>query len=293
MKPFLGVLDQYLCNDDISEVMVVQGTHIWIEDSNGIRCVAEISSGEIQNIVEQISRLSARRIDTMSPILDAVLPDGSRACVVIAPIAVGGTSVNIRKFPQRIFPVAAFGSEVHCQRIRNLVRDRANVVVSGATSSGKTSLISAVTHLFNPHDRVVCVEDTAEIRSNHQHFVRLQTRRENIEGNGAIHLQQLVHASLRMRPDRLVVGEVRGGEVVDMLLALSSGHSGSWTTVHAQSAQHTPQRLVSLLLRHQPQWNPREAEQLVRSAIDAIVHIVRLPTGKRMVSDVMILSETP
>lgn len=292
MSHSLGVLHQYLCDDNVTEVIVLNGSQIWIENSTGVHYEASISSSELQNIVEQISRLSGRRIDIMSPILDASLPDGSRACVVIAPIAVGGTSVNIRKFPQRILPVAAFGSEVHCQQIRQLVHERANVVVSGATSSGKTSLVSAVTQLFDSHDRVVCVEDTTEIRSNHQNFVRLQTRGANIEGNGAVLLQHLVHTSLRMRPDRLIVGEVRGAEVVDMLLALSSGHSGSWTTVHAQSAHHTPQRLISLLLRHQPQWNPRDAHQLVRSAIDAIIHIARLPTGKRMVSDVMMLRKT-
>ena len=282
----LGPIRDVLESPDVVEVMVVNGSDVWVESTTGIARHGSLSPTEVALLVEGISRLSHRRIDALSPILDARLPDGSRACVVLPPIALQGTSINIRKFPQRTLPLAAFGSEHHCEQVRQLVTSRANVVVSGETSSGKTSLISAVTEWFSPHDRVVCAEDTAEIRFRHPHVVAMQTRPANQDGMGAVTLHDLVRTSLRMRPDRLVVGEVRGTEVVDMLLALSSGHSGSWTTVHASSAAHTTQRLAALVLRHHPQWTQRDAIELVHSAVTAVVHITRLPTGRRLITDV-------
>lgn len=285
----LSPLHTFMSSSDVLEVMVVNGKDIWVERTNGTTHVGELTTTEIAMVVEGISRLSGRRVDTLSPILDARLPDGSRACVVLSPIAVHGTSVNIRKFPQRVLPLAAFGSEKLCEQVRELIVSRANVVVSGETSSGKTSLLSAATEWFSPHDRVVCVEDTTEIRFKHDHVVSLQTRPANQEGMGCVSLQDLVRTSLRMRPDRVIVGEVRGPEVVDMLLALSSGHSGSWSTVHAPSAARTTDRLVSLVQRHHPQWTHRDADRLVRGALNAVIHITRLPTGKRVITDVLAL----
>ena len=287
----LAPISDLMASPDVLEIMVVNGSDVWVERTSGFSHHCSLSTAELTLLVEGISRLSHRRIDALSPILDARLPDGSRACVVLAPIALHGTSINIRKFPQRTLPLAAFGSEHHCELVRQLVISRANVVVSGETSSGKTSLVSAATEWFSPHDRVVCAEDTAEIRFRHPHVVALQTRPANQDGMGAVTLHDLVRTSLRMRPDRLVVGEVRGTEVVDMLLALSSGHSGSWTTVHASSANHTTQRLVSLVLRHHPQWTQRDATELVHSAVTAVVHITRLANGRRTITAVRSLEE--
>ncbi|MGA0117820.1 MAG: CpaF family protein [Ilumatobacteraceae bacterium] len=287
----LRPLQPYLSSPDVVEVMVVNGTDIWVERTNGIVHEGSITSSDVAHVVEGISRLSGRRVDTMSPILDARLPDGSRACVVLPPVSIHGVSINIRKFPSRVLPLAAFATEKVCNQVRQLVTSHANVVVSGATSTGKTSLISAATEWFEPEERVVCVEDTAEIRCRYAHAVYLQTRPANQEGNGLISLHHLVTTSLRMRPDRLIVGEVRGEEVVDMLLALSSGHTGSWTSVHAVSADHTVARLASLLQRHHPQWSRATSIDLVTSAIDAVIHLERLPHGRRFISDVLVFNK--
>lgn len=283
----LQPLLQHLESPDVLEVMVVNGSDVWVESAHGINRAGTLTQEEISLITEGISRMSSRRIDALSPILDARLPDGSRACVVMPPIAIHGTSINIRKFPARPLPVAAFGSHTMCEQIRELVVNRANVVVSGATSTGKTSLVSAASEWFLPQDRVVCVEDTTEIRCRYSHVVHLQTRPANQDGVGELTLHHLVTTALRMRPDRLLVGEVRGGETLDMLLALSAGHSGSWSTVHALSAHDTISRLSTLVVRHHRRWTHEEAEKLVRSSVDAIVHIQRLHTGQRIISDIV------
>ena len=293
MKNFaLPAVQQYLDDPDVTEIMVVNGGDVWVERRTGIVLEGRIKNDDVTHLVEIISRISGRRVDALSPILDTRLPDGSRVCVVLPPIALHGISINIRRFPVRTLPLAAFGSESVCNEVRHLVTSHTNVVVSGATSTGKTSLISAATEWFSPHERIVCVEDTAEIKCKHPHTVHLQTRPANQDKQGEVTLHHLVSTSLRMRPDRLLVGEVRGQEVVDMLLALSSGHRGSWTTVHSTSAQDTVNRLVSLVLRHHPQWSRSSAHELVTTAIGAVVHLERLPHGQRQISDVVVLTET-
>jgi pilus assembly protein CpaF len=176
--------------------------------------------------------------------------------------------------------------------VRDLVQQNINVVVAGATSSGKTSLISAVSQSFGPNERIVCVEDTAELRFAHPHIVHLQTRPANSEGHGAISLQSLVRASLRLRPDRLVVGEVRGGEVVDMLLALSSGHRGCWSTVHANSATETVDRLAAMVLRDSPQWSHDQAVSTIHSAVGAFVFVKRVSARRRSIVEIVRCSES-
>jgi pilus assembly protein CpaF len=228
----------------------------------------------------------------LSPILDARLSDGSRACAVISPVAVGGATISIRKFSRRILPLASFGPTACTDIIRDLVQQNINVVVAGATSSGKTSLISAVSQSFAPTERIVCVEDTAELRFAHPHVVQLQTRPANSEGVGEVSLQALVRASLRLRPDRLIVGEVRGGEVVDMLLALSSGHRGCWSTVHATSATETIDRLASMVLRDSPQWSHDQAVSTIHSAVGAIVFVQRVSARRRSISEIVRCSES-
>jgi pilus assembly protein CpaF len=242
--------------------------------------------------LERIARASGRRLDLLSPILDARLPDGSRACVVILPIAVDGPTLSIRKFSRRILPLASFGPISCTDIVRDLVKQNANVVVAGATSSGKTSLISAVSQSFGQNERIVCVEDTAELRFAHPHVVQLQTRPANSEGRGEVSLQSLVRASLRLRPDRLVVGEVRGAEVVDMLLALSSGHRGCWSTVHANSANETIDRLAAMVLRDSPQWSHDQAVSTIHSAVGAIVFVKRVSARRRSIVEIVRCSES-
>lgn len=282
-----GPLQPYFDDLEISEIMVVNGREVWVEDINGLHQVGELSPADVAWCAERISRLSHRRIDNLAPIADASLPDGSRACVVIAPIAVGGTTIAIRKFPRRILPLAAFGNEECAGIVRTLIRNRLNVVVSGATSSGKTTFLSSTTQYFHQQERVVCAEDTSEIRFAHPHVVRLQTRTANAEGHGEVTLQDLVRTSLRLRPDRLIVGEVRGSEAIDMLLALSSGHRGCWSTVHAVSADLTLNRLSAIVMRGSPQWSQDNISDLITSAVDAVVHVTRTPQRRRRIASIV------
>jgi pilus assembly protein CpaF len=283
----LGPLQEHLDNPDVSEVMVLDGEHIWVEDPLGLRHVGCLTPAETSLCVDRIVRVSGRRLDLLSPVLDTRLADGSRACVVIPPIAVRGPTISIRKFTRRILPLAAFGPENCTNIVRQLVEQRVNIVISGATSSGKTSLLTSASKSFSINERIVCVEDTAELRFAHPHVVRLQTRPANAEGDGEVSMQQLVRASLRLRPDRLVVGEVRGSEVVDMLLALSSGHQGCWSTVHATSAPDTLNRLSSLILRDSPQWNFTHAQHLIHSAVGAVIHVQRTAGQRRVISEIL------
>ena len=292
MSHGLGPLQQHLDNPDIHEVMLVDGEHVWVEDANGLRHVGQLSHAEVSLSLERISRASGRRLDLLSPILDARLADGSRACVVIPPVAVSGAVISIRKFPRRILPLASFGPIACTDIVRDIVSAGINVVVSGATSSGKTSLISSVSQTFAATERIVCVEDTAELRFAHSHVVRLQTRPPNSEGAGEISLQSLVRASLRLRPDRLVVGEVRGAEVVDMLLALSSGHRGCWSTVHATSASDTLERIAAMVLRDSPQWTHEQAMRTIHGAIGAVIHLQRTAIRRREIVDIVRIDST-
>jgi pilus assembly protein CpaF len=206
---------------------------------------------------------------------------------VLPPISLGGSTINIRKFSKRILPLAAFGPPVCTEILKDVIHDRMNVVVSGATSSGKTSLLSAAASHFCSSERLVVVEDTAELRFNNSHVVRLQTRPANSENLGELTMQQLVRTSLRLRPDRLIVGEVRGAEAIDMLMALTTGHRGSWATVHATSARDTVSRLAAMITRDSPQWSHQQSQELATSALDAIVHIERLPNGRRHISEIL------
>lgn len=292
MQHGLGPLQTYIDDPNVSEVMVVAGRHIWVEDADGMHHVGALTDNELAISVERIARACGRRLDLLSPILDARLSDGSRACVIISPVAIGGAAITIRKFSRRILPLASFGPTTCTDIVRDFVQQKVNVVVAGATSSGKTSLISSVSQSFAPTERIVCVEDTAELRVAHPHFVQLQTRPANSEGVGEISLQSLVRASLRLRPDRLIVGEVRGSEVVDMLLALSSGHRGCWSTVHATSATETIDRLASMVLRDSPQWSHSQAVSTIRRAVGAIIFVQRTSARRRSITEIVRCSDS-
>ena len=283
----LGPLQKYLSDPDIFEVMVVHGTEIWVEDREGLRHVDSLHSEQTADCIEHIARISGRRIDLLRPVLDARLDDGTRACVVIPPVSVTGPSINLRKFPTRVLPLAAFGPQECTEIVRQLVSEKKNVVVSGETSSGKTSLLSSVAHIFAPHERIICVEDTSELLVTHPHVVHLQTRIANSEGSGEITLQDLVRTSLRMRPDRLLVGEVRGAEAIDMVLALTSGHRGCWSTVHATDASHTLERIANIIMRDAPQWSPDHVMDLVHQATDVVIHMVRGAHGRRRINEIV------
>lgn len=285
----LGPLQHHLDIPGTREVMVLGNGELWIDSPSGLHCGQTLTSEEVARCIERIVRLGGRRVDTLNPIADIPLPDGSRACVVLPPIAVDGPTISIRTFSRRVLPLSSFGNERCAAVLTSLIHDRANVIVSGATSSGKTSLVSSIGSQFPHSDRVVTVEDTAELRLQHPHVVRLQTRPANMEGVGEIDLANLVRASLRLRPDRIVVGEVRGAEAVDMLLALTAGHSGSWSTVHAHGAHDTVDRLVDLVMRGSPQWTDSTIRRTVARAVQAIVHVERTSLSKRQIAHVVSL----
>ena len=287
MTVVLGPLQPHLDDPDVHEIMVVSGRDVWVESRDGLRRAGQVTAEQVALCVERIARMAGRRIDLAAPVMDARMPDGSRACVVLPPVSVGGTTLSIRKFARRTLPLAAFGPAHVTEQVRGLVASRANVVVSGATSSGKTSLVSTVSTLFHQDDRVVVAEDTHELRIHNDNVVHLQTRGANAEGIGAVTLQDLVRTSLRLRPDRLVVGEVRGAEAIDMLLALGTGHRGCWSTVHALSAGDTVDRLVAMVMRDAPQWSAGQVRSMVVSAVDVIVHVQRGPDGRRRITEVL------
>ena len=271
---------------DVSEVMVMGDGSLWVEGPRGLRRTGAIDTEDVALAIEQITRFSGRRVDLTSPIVDAHLPDGSRACVVLSPVAVDGPTICIRRFAPAVVPLSAFTDPDTARRLRALVAARRNIVVSGATSSGKTTLLSSLVAGIPTRERLVVIEDTTELRLDHPHVVRLQTRPGTTEGIGVVTARELVRTSMRLRPDRLVIGEVRGGEGIDMLLALTSGHEGCMTTVHARSADDALERLAVLAMRDNPQFGHAVLRRLVARAIDAVVHVERGPSGARRVSEV-------
>ena len=283
----LGALQQHLHTEGATEIMVTADGTVWVETAPGIRQCGRITPQEMSLVIERITRASGRRVDMTSPVVDAVLPDGSRACVVLPPVAVGGPVLAVRRFPPVVHALSAFADDPTVRALRGLVSSRRNIVVSGATSSGKTSLLASLCRHVPARERIVVIEDTAELALENPHVVRLQTRYATADGVGAVSAQDLVRTAMRLRPDRIVMGEVRGGEVVDMLMALTSGHEGSLTTVHARSARHALDRLVTLALRDNPQFTAGELHTLVGGAIDAVVHVDRGPLGSRRVVEVL------
>ena len=234
-----------------------------------------------------------RRLDDASPYADARLPDGTRVHAVLPPLSPQGTCISLRVPPRRTFTLddlVAAGSlpRSGADLLRSLVTARVAFLVTGGTGSGKTTVLSTLLSNAAPTERVVLVEDSAELRPDHPHVVRLEARAANAEGVGAVPLDVLVRQALRMRPDRLVVGEVRGGEVLDLLAALNTGHEGGSGTVHANRAEHLPARIESLCGRA---GVPRAAaHSLLLAAVDAVVHLVRAGDGRRRVAGVAVLT---
>ena len=205
-------------------------------------------------MIERILAPLGRRLDRTTPIVDARLDDGTRVCAVVPPISVGGTILSLRRFRTEPLPLTAFGDGAVTEALGELVERRCNTVISGATSTGKTSLLSSLLGLTAPGERIVLLEDTAELAPLVEHLVRLEARPATNDGVAAISVEQLLHTALRLRPDRLVVGEVRGREVLGLVQALNTGHDGSWSTCHANSAHDALHRLETLVVQAAPAW---------------------------------------
>lgn len=282
----LGGLERWLHDPAITELMVNGGSDVWVERAGGLEHVGSIRPATLLGAIEHILAPLGRRLDRTHPTVDARLSDGSRLCAVVEPVAVDGPCLTIRRFSARPIPLELFSSPPVSALLRELVARRCNVLVSGATSSGKTTLLNALASEVERDARLITLEDVAELRLPHPHVVRLETREATPDGVGEVTLAHLLRTALRMRPDRLVVGEIRGGEAVHLLQALNTGHDGSLATVHANSALDALERLASLVLHEVGNWPLPAVHQHLGRAIDVVVHVVRGTDGGRRVAEV-------
>jgi pilus assembly protein CpaF len=280
----LGELDGYVHDDTVDEVLVNAGREIWIDRNGCLRRVGTLD--DVDLLIERALAPLGRRVDRTSPIVDARLPDGARLCAVLPPIAVDGPTISIRRFRQRTLPLDAFTDAIGASLLRSLVADRCNIVVSGATSSGKTSLVATLLGEVSHSHRLILVEDTSELPLRHPHAVRLEARPSSLDGPAAIDLAQLVRTALRLRPDRIVVGEVRGDEVLALVQAMNTGHDGSISTCHANGPFDAVLRLESLVLQAAPAWPLAAIRHQIARSIDVVVHVSRRSDGSRRVVEI-------
>ena len=290
----LGPLQPLFADPAVAEVMINAGREVYVERHGRIeRVPLTVDADLARRLVERIIGPLGLRLDRASPIVDARLPDGSRLHAVIPPLAVDGPCVTIRRFVADGIGLDGFGVAGGCAAfLAWAVRHGSNVVVSGGTSAGKTTLCNALAAAVPPDDRVVTIEETAELRLPLAHIVRLEARPPNAEGAGGVPVRALVRAALRMRPDRIVVGEVRGGEAFDLLQALNTGHDGSLTTVHANGVGAVVDRLTALVLLAGTGVPSEAAHLQIAEGLDYVVHVVRRD-GRRRVQTVGEVRRTP
>jgi pilus assembly protein CpaF len=282
----LGGLERWLDDADVSEVIVNGRGDVWVERHGQLQRTATMSASALATAIEHILRPIGRRLDRSNPMVDARLPDGSRVCAIIDPIAVDGPCLTVRRFTVRPLALAAFTTPDDAELLAGVIASRCNVLISGATSSGKTTLLNTLAALVPATERIITLEDVAELRLPHPHVVRLETRPANAEGAGEIGLAHLLRTALRMRPDRIVVGEVRGAEAVHLVQAMNTGHDGSMATVHANSAADALARLCSLVLQEVPGWPLEAIRDQVRRSIDVVIHLGVTDGSKRRVVEV-------
>ncbi|WP_101786515.1 TadA family conjugal transfer-associated ATPase [Nonomuraea indica] len=294
-----GPLEPLLAEPDVTDVLVNGPREVWVDDGRGLRrtSTAFTDDGAVRRLAQRLAAAAGRRLDDASPYVDARLAGGVRLHAVLPPIASGGTCVSLRLPPRRTFTLpdlVAAGTvpPPAVPVLTSLVARRRAFLVTGGTGTGKTTLLSALLSLADPGERLLLVEDSAELRPLHPHVVRLESRPANLEGAGGVGLRDLVRQALRMRPDRVVVGEVRGAEVVDLLAALNTGHEGGCGTLHANTAADVPPRLEALGCAA---GLSREAvHSQLAAALDVVVHLARdRRDGRRRVAEVCLLSRTP
>ncbi len=288
-----GPIDPLLNDPEVTEVMVNGPYDVYIErngkiEKTDIRFVDQV---HLRRIIDKIVGQVGRRVDEATPMVDARLPDGSRVNAVIAPLAIGGPFLTIRKFsvdPLTEADLVRFGTLT--QRVADFLRacvvGRLNIIISGGTGSGKTTTLNVLSGYLPPDERIVTVEDAAELQLHQDHVLSLEARPANIEGKGQISIRDLVRNTLRMRPDRIVVGEVRGGEALDMLQAMNTGHDGSLTTLHSNSPRDTLSRLETMVLMAGYDLPVRAIREQIASAVDLIVHVSRLRDGTRRITHI-------
>jgi len=286
----LGPLEPLLKDPSISDILVNGSKHVFVERAGKIE-VTSLSfkdDAHLMQIIDRIVSRVGRRVDESSPMVDARLPDGSRVNAIIPPLAIDGPCLSIRRFGRD--PLTARNmienktlTEPMLELLSAMVKGRLNIVVSGGTGAGKTTLLNVLSGYIPNSERIVTIEDAAELQLKQEHVVRLETRPPNIEGKGAVRQRQLVINSLRMRPDRIVVGEVRGEEAFDMLNAMNTGHEGSLTTVHANTPRDALARLENMLSMANLNLPERAMRQQIASAIHGVVQVSRLSDGTRKV----------
>ena len=282
----LGELDAYVRDEAVDEVLVNAGREIWIDRAGTLHYVGTLGAEGVELLIERVLAPLGRRVDRTSPIVDARLANGARVCAVLPPIAVDGPILSIRRFRKRILTLDAFTDATGESLLQQLLLDRCNLVVTGATSSGKTSLVAALLGEISPSQRLVVVEDTSELPLRHPHAVRLEARPPTVDGPGAIDLAQLVRTALRLRPDRIVVGEVRGDEVLALVQAMNTGHDGSIATCHANGPTDALLRLESLVLQAAPTWPLAAIRHQLARSIDVVVHVERHADGRRRITEI-------
>src|SRR4030066_206094 len=264
---------------------------IYIEENDAIRQTNVVfrDNSHIRNLVDKILSPLGLRLDESSPMVDARLKNGSRINVVLSPVTVNDIVVTIRKFKKNIMDMDSLEktgtiNKKIAEFIEICVKSRLNIIVSGATSTGKTTFLNVISNFILPDERIVTIEETLELNLNLPHIIKLESRPPNLEGKGEITIRDLVRNSLRMRPDRIIVGEIRGVEAIDVLQAMNTGHDGSMTTVHANSPVDMISRLETMLLISGVNLNPSSARRIISSSIDLIIHLERQSDGQRAVS---------
>ncbi len=284
----LGPLEPLLQDPSVNDILVNGHDDVWVERRGKLeKTVARFKDdGHLMRIIDKIVSAVGRRIDESNPMVDARLADGSRVNVIVPPLALDGPTLSIRRFATDPFTsddLINFGSVTQqlMDLMSGVVKARLNVLISGGTGSGKTTFLNVLSNFIPNNERIVTIEDAAELQLKQDHLVRLESRPANIEGTGRVTARDLVINALRMRPDRIVVGEVRGGEALDMLQAMNTGHDGSLTTVHANSARDALMRIETMVAMTGLDIPQRAVRQQVSSAIDVVIQIARLSDGKR------------
>ena len=286
----LGPIEPLLYDPDISDILVNRYNQIYIEKLGKLSKV-ELSFRDDNHLLQIIDRIVSkigRRVDESSPYVDARLPDGSRVNAIIPPLALDGPVLSIRRFgidPLKMSDLIAFGSisQNMARVLEGCVKTRHNIIISGGTGTGKTTLLNILSEFIPNNERIITIEDSAELQMKQEHVVRLETRPPNIEGKGEVTQRDLVRNTLRMRPDRIIVGEVRGGEALDMLQAMNTGHDGSLSTVHSNTARDALSRIETMVLMAGMDLPERAIREQVSSAINVVVHLSRMPDGTRKI----------
>jgi pilus assembly protein CpaF len=286
----LGPLEPLLLDPSVSDILVNTHKQVYVE-RKGLLELTSVTFRDSQHLLQIIDKIVSqvgRRVDESSPMVDARLPDGSRVNAIIPPLAVDGPLLSIRRFstdkmmPRDLVNKLALTSGM-MELLEAAVKARLNIIISGGTGAGKTTLLNALSAFISPKERIVTIEDAAELQLKQPHVVRLETRPPNIEGNGAVRQRELLVNCLRMRPDRIVVGEVRGGEALDMLQAMNTGHDGSLTTVHANSPRDAISRLEVMIAMATANMQPVSIRQQIASAVHLLVQVSRMSDGSRRV----------